>query len=276
MDRHFTPEDIHPLSESQRELILTQQAETLRHAQEQGQKFFRILLAASALILGLAGTEVYTAIVNNGQLYQLLDSNLVFQNGIVEAAPGIINDSLSVVVTLGVVTAGLLFEAGMTTIWIMKIDGPLPTTRVKNVEDEANEDLMVKWIVENDKRVTEALIHLNRCFTLLWYAVGLSSLTVFLFAVTIIGFLPAMGVLHLAVLFLLPLGFIYYVIRPAMIFWRNDTDSLRSRSDQALAHWADSWEHIGPSAGMKIALLLIISTTWGKSATVINYWLQFP
>ncbi|WP_232702808.1 hypothetical protein [Halobacterium wangiae] len=279
MDRHFTREDVRQLSESQRELVLTQQAETFRHAQEQGQKFFRLLIAASALVLGLAGTEVYTAIVNNGQLYELLNSPLVFQNGVAAKAPEIVNDSLAVIVMLAMITVGLLYGAGMNTIWIMKIDSPLPTSRRRAVETEteadAEEDLLVEWILENDERVTEALIYLNRCFTLLWQAIGLAWITGFLFLVTIVGWLPAMGVMHVVVLLLAPLGFIYYVIRPAKVFWQEDSENVRARAEEALNHWADSWEHVGPSATVKLALLMVLSSYWGESLNVITYWLQF-
>lgn len=280
MDRHLTPENVRELSESQRELILSEQAESLRHAQEQGQKFFRILIAASALVFGLAGTQIYSSIVNNEDLYQLLSSDLVFKEGFVETAPAIVSGSLSVAVTLGVITAGLLFEAAITSIQIMKIDGTLPVAKRKDTrlesEQEREGDLLSKWILENEKRVTEAFIYLNRCFTLIWLAISIGFLTMFLVAMTAIGWLPMMALAHLIVLLLVPIGVTYYGRQPVKTIWNADAESLRDRAEEAFDQWFDSWEYTGPSAGMKIVLFLILSTTWGKSISVLNYWLQSP
>jgi cytochrome b subunit of formate dehydrogenase len=71
VERHFTSEDIRKLTDAEREFVLSEQAEALRHAQEQGQKLFRILIAVSALMLALSGTEIYTVVANNEELYQL-------------------------------------------------------------------------------------------------------------------------------------------------------------------------------------------------------------
>lgn len=280
MERSFAHEDVQNLSESQLEFVLSEQAETLRHTQEQGQKLFRLLIAASALLIGLAGTDIYAAIINSSVLSQFLSSDVIFQNGVTRSAPNVIDTSMDVVVTLAIVSVGLLYEAAMTTIWIMKTDSTFPTARRKDTnskqKSQTEENLLMEWVLENDIRVTEALIKLNRCYTSVWLGTGVGLLAGSLFAVSAIGWLPLIGFLHLTVLLVVPAGVIYYGKGPFRTVVNGDTDELRGRAKEAMDQWVDSWEYVGPSAAMKIGLFLIFSTIWQDSFDTVIYWLQFP
>lgn len=282
MQREFTADNVCELSEEDHEFILTQQAEMFRHIQGQAQKFFRTLIAAFAIIIGLTWTDFYNVIVGVEGVQQLLSSNTVFKNGAAATAPGIVEDSLFVGVILFVISAGLLLDAGITAIRVMKIDGPLPTARRKNTEldvDRELADLTLKeqWILANDERITEALLDLNRCYTLIWAAFGFGSLGAMLIAVTAIGFLSMMGVLHVIALLAVPASILYYVKDPLIVLIRDQTtDDLRDRLSRAGERYVDSYEYVGPSAGMKMGVLFIYSNIWDYSPEIIHYWMSFP
>lgn len=282
MQRHLTQYDVNEMTEDTKKLIFNSQIKTYQHVQNQSQKFFRTLLAGAAIIIGLAWSKIFQTVASLEGIQQLLSSNFVFQNGVARTAPGIIDSSFQVGAYLMIVAVGLLFEAGITSIWIMKIDGPLPSARRKDIVLEEltafpKEGLIDRWILINDRRVTEALLKLNQCYTSVWLATIVGILAISLMIFTVIGALAIIGVLHILVLLGGLLGLVYFVKNPTVMLIRGyRAGDLSDVIGSSIHRFLDSFEYVGPSGGMKLALFLIYSSMWEKSLNILQFWIEFP
>lgn len=273
MKRHLSENDLEDLSKEDYRLILTEQLETHRRLREQAQSIIRMVISGVGIIVALLGYKLYPEFQLPSRTITAADGNLQFE-GLLQSMA---DHSLIVAIFFVTLAGGLLFFSVMKSIAVLSSDGPVPVSRHKSLDRELIDDTdgkLAEWILTNDARLVEAERQVEQSYTHIWASFIPGTVAVALVTAALLGWLSAMGAIHVLLILGGPVVLIYYLKDSLATFITTIRGGgMRSALSETLRVFYDTMHHRGLDAAMKIALIFFYSAYASYSRPVAEAWL---
>lgn len=277
MSRHLSESDLEPLSEDDYRWLLSEQMETHRRLREQAQSVIRMILSGVGVVVALIGYKLYPSFQLPSRTLSIADEAVQFDGLYQEMA----QTSIHVAILFAITGLGLLFFSIVKSTKVLSTDGPLPTSRHKELDNSMTlpvtdgvKGKFGEWILANDTRLVEAEREVEQSYLNIWAAFAMGFGALYLSFTAYIGSLTLMGIGHTVLVLLGPAVTIYYLRDTVQTFIRALlANGIRPALDTAADVYYDTFHHRGVGPTVKIVLLLFYSVYYVDSLNFVKVWI---
>lgn len=258
--------------------ILKEQIEKYHRTQEAAQRILRTALAAVALIVAFAGTDIFSSLLS----LQIPTGDVTAAGGNVTLHDMLTQSSVNthfVGMLFLITTAGIGLFTILNTIRTLRIQGPRPLYPLNSVKLTTTTQSrptaqLDKWLKQNDRILENLESRKEWTYASLSHAITMFILGTLLIGAAYSGILQFMGLINGFVLILGPAYAVYYLRELPGVLIRNAlSDGLKSGLIATFEKYGEISYMKGPNPTYQVIYVIFFGVYYPYSLAVFQFWL---